>query len=292
MESTAIQQAFLEALPTSLRHTVLPTDLARAERLVTDTVDRWRQWDVPAHEFAAYLAARLPADKAVDVGLQRIHAEDLLLAMACVQGRNAALGVFESRILPAVAAVLARGELQHVMADDVRQQVRTLVLLGNEDGPELTKYEGRGELRSWLGLLTLRLARRMDKQRRRENEHLESVVDAAPALLKDAHTLAVQQSLGPVVKEAVIEALRSLEPQDARLLKLRFVDGLNLAEIGRIERVHKATICRRMAALQEHVLQATRARLQERLQLSESEVTSLLPVVMSNIQFNLSTVLT
>jgi RNA polymerase sigma-70 factor (ECF subfamily) len=84
-------------------------------------------------------------------------------------------------------------------------------------------------------------------------------------------------------QEALEAGLASLPDRDALLLKLHYLDGLNIDRIGALYGMHRSTVARWRANVRRRVLESTREQLHRRLSLSESEFDSLLAVVRSQL---------
>jgi RNA polymerase sigma-70 factor (ECF subfamily) len=82
-------------------------------------------------------------------------------------------------------------------------------------------------------------------------------------------------------------ALASLESAERLLLKLHYVDSLNIDRIGAIYRLHRSTVARQLASHRRKLLDLTRGRLRERLNLSDSEFDSILALVRSQMVMSL-----
>jgi RNA polymerase sigma-70 factor (ECF subfamily) len=87
------------------------------------------------------------------------------------------------------------------------------------------------------------------------------------------------------------DALAALAPRQRNVLRLHFVDGLTIAAIGAVHRVHRATAARWLAGARADVLERTRSALRARLRLTPTEVDSLVAVVQSRLDVNLRALL-
>jgi RNA polymerase sigma-70 factor, ECF subfamily len=92
-------------------------------------------------------------------------------------------------------------------------------------------------------------------------------------------------------KEAFQSALSSLSSRDRTLLKLHFVDGLSLDEIGGLHRVHRATVARWIARCREVVLEETRLRLATKLRLTPTEMNSFFGLMRNSLDVSIQRLL-
>lgn len=90
---------------------------------------------------------------------------------------------------------------------------------------------------------------------------------------------------------ALREAFQGLESQERNILRLHFLEGLSLNQIGAMYQVNKSTISRRMARARETLLGRTRERLEQLLSLSASELDSLLELLGPRLDLSLASVL-
>jgi len=75
------------------------------------------------------------------------------------------------------------------------------------------------------------------------------------------------------------------------VLRLRFVDGLELAQIGRLYRVHESTASRWIAAALGDIERATRERLVERLAITADTADSMARMVQSQLDLSIARLL-
>ena len=71
-------------------------------------------------------------------------------------------------------------------------------------------------------------------------------------------------------------ALATLPVADLTLLRQHLVDALSIDEIGARDNVHRATAARRLERARERLCQAVRSEIEQRLQVSSSEIDELL----------------
>lgn len=229
--------------------------------------------DGPA--FERYLAARLTH------GTTDLAAGDLYLACACAAGVPAALEAFERQLLTQVPAFVRRIDAAPSFADEVTQTLSELLFVGAQ--PKIVEYSGRGPLAGWLRVVAVRLAlklRRKEESRPRPPSTSEPhSIDPEIAYLKEQYSREFNLSIEMV--------LRTLPLDERTLLKLYYLDGLTIEQIGTLDRVNASTVSRRLAAIRKTVLDDVRQRLQQRLSLSSTDLASLLQLVRSQLDISL-----
>ncbi len=185
------------------------------------------------------------ADAAQKAGFYRgLRLPDLALAQACALGRDQAwerfLALYRAPLTQAAIAITGSATLGHDLADSLYSELFGLTERNGERRSPLTSYSGRGSLMGWLR--TTLAQRHVDHHRRTYRETpLDTHEPAAPA---PAAAVEVTQ-----LAEAVSRTLQELAAEDRFLLAAYFLDQQTLLAIGRLLKVHEATISRRLKRL-------------------------------------------
>ncbi|MBI5481701.1 MAG: transcriptional regulator, partial [Deltaproteobacteria bacterium] len=130
--------------------------------------------------------------------------------------------------------------------------------------------------------------------RRRAKATVPADGDTAPALRSPAPDPEVdylKTRYGEEFRAAFRATLGALSQDERNLLKLHYLDGLNIDEIGVAYRVHRATVARWLAQARERILGETRRRLAERLDAGSKDVDSVLALVRSQLDISIYNVL-
>jgi RNA polymerase sigma-70 factor, ECF subfamily len=211
---------------------------------------------------------------------------DLVLACACLDGDSAAIALFEQRLLAPVAQRIARSGLGSAVADDVMSRLRELLFVGTTHGePRLASYSGRGDLRGWLEVVATREAYKVARK-----EPSGSNDDQILASLPDDDDLelrSMKQQHRNELGRAFSEALASLSARERLILRQRYLDQLNLDEVGALHGVHRITVMRWLARIEKTLLREIRRSLMARLKLAESEVEHLVDDARSRLDLSL-----
>lgn len=287
----------LDALRAGLGDRALPELEALADKLA-NLVERaaaaWPALDVAPHRFARYLGERLPRTAPVEDALDAAFAPDLFLACACVDGVPGAAETFTRLHLSSLPAMLARLKPTPSFLDEVHQILAEKLLVRAARGgpPRLAAYAGTGALGPWVRVAATRVA--VDLLRQRALLPLDDTSrgggDLAPghAALLDPELQHLKRRHARDFEAALADTVAALPPDQRALLRLNFVEGLNIDAIGARLHVHRATVARRIAAARKAILDRTRARLQERLALTPAECDSLVAFVRSRIEISLT----
>jgi RNA polymerase sigma-70 factor (ECF subfamily) len=252
----------------------------------------WPGVEVPAATFQRHVADRLPEEDDPLAALGQLHLADLYLACACGRGDPRALAAFEERLMPQVRVHVARLDARPAFADEVQQLVRERLFVASPGkAPRIDGYQGRGPLGGWLRIAAIRVAhnllRRDGSSDGAATALLDRLADAGPG----PETSYVKRRYGRLLKEVVEEVLRALPADERTVLRLHLCDGLTVVAIGKLYRVHGATVTRWIARARQAVTEATRERLRRDLSLDARDLESLLALVQSRVDLTLSRIL-
>ncbi len=216
------------------------------------------------------------------------HREDLRLAQGAAHGDADALRTVEQLIVDEADRAARRIDRSPAFADELRQAVRVRLLVGETDRPpRIAEYRGRGPLGAWIGVAALRVALNLKRASGPATTDVlaELVDDADPEV---AH---LEKLYRAEFREALEAALRALSERDRVLLRMSYVDGVSMVQLGRLYGVHETTAARWVKAAAGTVAEDARRRLTERLSLSGSSLDSIARLVLSNLDASISRLL-
>jgi RNA polymerase sigma-70 factor (ECF subfamily) len=280
-------ESLLDAFAAALRARRLPPAEAGAqlEALVAAARRAWPGVEVPEADFSRALVERIDPGEDPAVALSRLRAQDVWLACACARGDARALQLFEAQLLDKVPALIHRVDPGGQLAAEVRQELRDRLLVPEGGRARIEDYSGRGDLLAWLRVAALRTALRLRRAQKRRGGHEVAAGAAAADLLDgaDPERDYLRLRYRGDYERAFADAMAQLEAGQRLLLKLHYVDALSLERLAALQRVHRATVARRLAEARRGLLARTRELLQQRLRLSESEFESILALVRSQL---------
>ena len=228
---------------------------------------------------------------ASEAELAAVHAGDLYLACACAHGVAEAIEVLErehfSRIREFAASVTTSPELVKELAQQLRAKL--LVPDGNTP-PRIATYSGRGSLGGWVRVTAVRLARDLGRSER-ALERAHDRAGAEPLREIDPELAYLTQTYGNVVNAAFVGALAALDGETRALLKLHYVDGLTIEQVGAAFQKSRATAARMLASARVTLVHRIRERLVGTVGVREDEADSLLAFVRSQLDVSLSRML-
>jgi RNA polymerase sigma-70 factor, ECF subfamily len=227
------------------------------------------RWQLSIDEFAQALEAsaakafsgRDPSARELQRYLESLRLEDLALACACAAGHDAAWDHF----VPEYRPVLYRAADALDPSGGARELADSLYadLFGLETDPRrslLRYFHGRSSLATWLrAVLAQRLVDRVRAERR--TTPLSDEEPAAPA---------AQQAADPdrgryvaLIHKALGEAVANLDAQARLRIRYYYVQGLTLAETGRLLGEHEASVSRHLSAARRLIRRDVERRLSE-----------------------------
>lgn len=219
-----------------------------------------------------YLLRHRPgaSDREVGAFVDSLHAEELLLVIACERGDEAAwndlMGQYRATVLSAARSSSAGEAEAEELASSVWAELYGL--RAREDGRpagKLAYYSGCGSLGGWLRAVVGQLA--VDRHRRTsrlvQTEEASEFDRAAaevhegdgwrPVAPRDPESSLTERDAARAVEEALARALGTLDAEDRLLVKLYYFDGLRLKEAGALLGVHEATASRRLTRLHAEI---------------------------------------
>lgn len=241
----------------------------------------------------AHWAHHLRPSVELGAQLERTRLDDLALALACAEGRPSALELLRSRLLPQALLAVRRIDPSPGFRDELCQHLLERLLIPREGRPpRIFEFAGQSSLLHWLRAVALRQAlnHRRDAGRIPEELAGEALVEIA-APLRDPQLELLKRSHGPAFSQALQEGLSALEARARSLLRLHYVEGLSLAQIGAVYQVNKSTVSRWLDAAREALLARLEGALEARLGVAPAELESLMRALKSQVELDLSSLL-
>ena len=213
--------------------------------------------------------------EAISSFLTGLHADDLLLVIACENGDQTAWTDLFEGYGATVRSAARSASSNEAMADDLAQSIWAELhgLKRREDGTPAGKlgyYSGAGSLGGWLravvGQLAIDQHRKQSKVVQTEEDSdldrlaLDGDPDGAPFHnAPSPEALLTQNLASAAVETALSRALAELEDEDRLLMKLYYFDGLRLREAGAVLGVHEATASRRLTRIHAEVRESVQS---------------------------------
>lgn len=247
---------------------------------------RWPSVHVARDRFVTALEERRARD-----GATGQCAEDLLLALGCDAGDEAALRSFETILVSEVPRALSRMGLDHAESSEILQRVRLKVLVGDDSERKIRTYSAKSGLAPWLRAIAVHEAiSGMRAEQRRRNDVTPSVLDRSPAS-EDPELARLRELYAGPFKKAFAEAVKELTVRDRNVLRLVYLEGLTADQVGLVYDVHRVSVARWLGQIREGLFSRTREILENTLKLSPSDFQSLTRLCLSQLDVSLERIL-
>jgi RNA polymerase sigma-70 factor (ECF subfamily) len=240
----------------------------------------WPQVSFPRADFERWARA---ADVDVDALVSR--GDELYLVAACVAQQPGAIAAFEKRFLASLTTNVGRVALSSDQADELRQQLRVTLLTG--ENPRIGTFRGQGPLGAWVQVCAVRLALRLGSNRSRMLMPDTGLLEELVSRDADQELLAAKARYQDTFQSALEECFVGLDGRQKTLLRMHFLDGMSIDEMGLVFRVHRATIARWLVAIRREVLETLCRKVSMHLRTSSSEFNSLVRLVHSDVRLSL-----
>lgn len=238
---------------------------------------------VDPRSFEAWLAAPGRAD-----GHAPERRADLYLACACARGHADAITAFEATYFREIEPALVRARLTALTRDDLAQRLRLKLFVS--DGarpPAIDGYSGTGSLAGWFRAIVTRAVLDL-VGRDREKPVDETLFDALATAEDTAETSHLREVYRAELRASFAEACARLTNQERNLLRYAFVEGLGIDEVAAVYKIHRATAARRLATARESVGRHLRDVLTERLAVSETDLQSIVRLVLTSVDLSIA----
>ncbi|MCY1000075.1 transcriptional regulator [Myxococcus sp. MISCRS1] len=287
----SLAQAFIAARGVPCAPESLPPLQALLARALGTAREAWPGVELDGARFVVHLARLLPA-QAPSEDVEKFHLPDVYLARAAADQLPSALSAFEASFMPEVNAAVARLKLPPSGLDEVRQLLRQRMLVGSQDAPaRLAAYPGTGPLSGWVRAAALWLALDWQRQRGGHPQADDGDLSLLVAPGDDPELMYLKNTYRAEFSASFTAALGMLEARQRNFLRMKYLDGLSIDQLGALYGVHRSTAARWVVAAQESLLQETRRLLTEKLRLTGSQLDSVLRLISSQLDVNLSRLL-
>lgn len=242
--------------------------------------------------YAGHLAACAPDETDPRAAIRDLHTTDLFLAFACSRGDSKAIRLFETKVLPGAKPAIARVDSSAEFVDEALHEVRIRLLVDGENGPaRIRSYLGRGPLASWVKVVAMRTAYGLKRVKPAEVPEDVQQLAALPFDGTSPELASLRRDFAGPFHAAFRAALDGLDARERNVLRLYLLEGVPSEVIGKMYRVHRATVARWIASTHERLLSETRRRLTADLGLIGKDLDTLMKLVSSGIEISIATVL-
>jgi RNA polymerase sigma-70 factor (ECF subfamily) len=272
-------ERFREALERSVAHR-----LGRAPSGAATKASSNLPGGAPSNAHSNTSSHTSPDARAIQAYLDSLHVADLALACACSEGNAAAWDFFMARFRPELyraGRAIARESAGRELADSLYAELYGLREVAGQRKSLFDYFLGRSKLTTWLHAILAQ--RHVDGIRRaRRTEPLEEGEAGEPSSTNSAASLAgsaAASSPDPernrflaILQVVLTAALDALAPRDRLRLAYYYVEGLTLAEIGRLVGEHEATVSRKLERTRREIRKHVEGALRQEKKLSAAQL--------------------
>jgi RNA polymerase sigma-70 factor (ECF subfamily) len=214
---------------------------------------------------------------------------DAYLAAACAAGDPAAIRALDEEFVARVPSFVGRIDGSNAFAAEIAQALRVRLLVGeNGAPPRIGLYTGEVPLGAWIRVIVVRLALNAKRSAALPGY---SAVTTAEEPVGDPELEYLQTQYREPFARAFRHALELLDRSDRTILRLHYLDGLNIEGIAKIFRIHRATVARRLVRVRADVLGHVKVHLAKALGTELEDVDSVLGALASEFHVTLSRML-
>ena len=244
----------------------------------------WPTIAVTRERYTSHLAQLVVAreGESAEQVLRTVPAADVYLAAACCDGTPAAIAAVRDSLVPSMRQALGKLAMPTPTIDEAVQRVMTMLFVGDGGPPQIAGYAGRGTLRAWMRTIAVRTARRL-RGVEHDDAPGDAELEALPGAMLDPELALLRDRYRDDVRRAFAEAFAGVTERQRNVLRQYHIDGLTIDKLGTLYRVNRATAARWVAAARQAVLDAMRAKLVERLRVSQGQVDSIVRLVRSQL---------
>jgi RNA polymerase sigma-70 factor (ECF subfamily) len=197
------------------------------------------------------LQAGVPAEPHHKQSFYRaLHVRELALARACAMGSEAAwaqfMAEFRGPLLQAAIGITRSSSLGEELAHSLYSELFGLTQREGRRWSPLETYSGRGSLIGWLRAMLAQ--RHVNHYRRTHRESPLEDVEPVASSVPETQPVAASE-----LATVVSEVLGALDAEARFLLSAYYLDRRTLLELGRVLRVHEATVSRKLKRVTEEV---------------------------------------
>ena len=203
------------------------------------------------------------------------HLPELRLACACARGDGRAIGAFRRRYATLVEGVRSRFRARAPSSDELWSEIERRLFVREDERPaRIEEYAGRSPLGSWLKVVAARIVLNRLEAEKPETPHEDRLFDALLVTEQSPELALAAAQDRALVKRLFERAASGLEARERRLLRMAFVEGFTVDDIGGVFGVHRSSAARWVKEASAALTRAVVRLAREELALSPAQLES------------------
>ncbi|MBL4636326.1 MAG: hypothetical protein JKY56_20870, partial [Kofleriaceae bacterium] len=242
------------------------------------------------------LATRVDELTSPETAISKLAVEDLYLCTAVLDGNSMAYVAFDYKLRASAEQAAKRFKVSADVVDELAQTLFEHLLIPSGDKrARLHEYAGKGALSRWLQAVATRTQLNAMRGVKREVLIDDGAIFDALVQPMGATIEPSKPQYQSALKSAFTRALEELADQDKALLKMAYIERVNLEGLGRSFGFSRATAHRRLAAARDALASGIESCLNSELSatgaLSPSQLASIRRLVQSQVSVSIGRIL-
>jgi RNA polymerase sigma-70 factor, ECF subfamily len=267
-----------------------------AERVYQNGYYFYGDLQIIPEEFKAHLLAVIEkyldkdvTDKNVICAINSLHGNDLYLAFACARHSPQAWDCFTDSYRRYICNLAAFVSPVKSVAYELAENILADLFLPDCSGrSRIASYDGRSSLATWLRVIICHRA--INEQARKFNNmaQLDDLCERADEeAVRSIETALRSSRYRSLIRDSLEHACGELTDRERLLLLLRYEEGLQLGQIGRLFGLHQANITRQLRRVQAKIRQSFEKTLTHKYKLGQAAIDECLSEIAENPAYSI-----
>jgi RNA polymerase sigma-70 factor, ECF subfamily len=221
--------------------------------------------------------------------INSLHGDDLYLAFACAQHGPQAWDRFTNSYQRYIYNLAASVSPVKSMAYELAESILADLFLPDRSGrSRIASYDGRSSLSTWLRVIIYHRAINEHARKFNSMTQLDDLCEKADEEALRSIEMALRSGrYQPLIRDSLERACGELTDRERLLLLLRYENGLQLGQIGRLFGLHQANITRLLGKVQAKIRQSFESTLIHKYKLGQAAIDECLSEIAENPTYSI-----
>jgi RNA polymerase sigma-70 factor, ECF subfamily len=235
-----------------------------------------------------YLGENATGDNVIRV-INSLHGDDLYLAFACAKNSPQAWERFSDSYRRYINDLAAFFSPVKSVASELAESIFADLFLPDRSGrSRIASYDGRSSLATWLRVIICHRAINERSRKFNNTTQLDELCEKADGEAVRSVEMALRSSrYQSLVRDSLEHACGELSDRERLLLLLRYENGLQLGQIGRLFGLHQANITRQLGRVQAKIRQSFESTLIHKYKLGQAAIDECLSEIAENPAYSI-----